>query len=618
MGKGDKGKKVSDDCNLKDEHIVNSSSRILSGNELKQRLKAADKLISAADKWLSVLISLLNGVEHFVLLTDADGGVVKVVSKPEMADHISERGLVVGSFPNDTTLWGCVICKVLKQKGEIQESGSSKHHKDWQGIGIPILDASKEVIGSVVACGASPLFDSEFATVLSAAAESISMALSHSLLLVRQKLEQQEQAFFFKYHHWAEVLVDANGVVEAANGKAVDIFGVPHGELKGAHIDGLISSNHRVTLPIVTDEGISASRIEIADIGKSGRFLISSNAVQPNLFGNGYRLMVIHPLKRIVGIINRYTGNYADKRESDLCTASIKYSLIEEDIKKAAQTSDSLLIIGETGVGKGVVAQVIHNLSSRKNEGFVRFNLVGVSPDELGVALFGSSGVSATENHSIGLFTLAEGGTLFLEGIEHLSLEMQRRLHSHLLDAKQNRLSGGSCRVICTTSTHLTEKIKQGQFRLDLYQLLSEQIVSIAPLRERKGDIEIFLRHFLQDQSKKQNKPVPSLSQRTKKMLLAHAWLGNEGELYRFVKQAIEKHTFIKKSSHNQKNFVESIFAETAANQPKAVRPLSEVEKEAIVDALRVYKGNVSRVSRELGISRNTLYLKCKKYGVDI
>ena len=65
-------------------------------------------------------------------------------------------------------------------------------------------------------------------------------------------------------------------------------------------------------------------------------------------------------------------------------------------------------------------------------------------------------------------------------------------------------------------------------------------------------------------------------------------------------------------------NFVESIFAETAANQPKAVRPLSEVEKEAIVDALRVYKGNVSRVSRELGISRNTLYLKCKKYGVDI
>ena len=292
---------------------------------------------------------------------------------------------------------------------------------------------------------------------------------------------------------------------------------------------------------------------------------------------------------------------------------------INDLVKKIASADASVLILGENGTGKEVVAREIHRLSDRKSEIFVKVDL-GALPETLFESeLFGhrkGAFTDAKEDRD-GRFIIASGGTLFLDEIGNLPLSLQ----SKLLSAIQNRevYPVGSSRsyptdvrIISATNLPLQEMIGQKTFREDLYYRINAIQLEIPPLRNRKDDIPVLSKFFLRKYTDQYNKPGLVLNDKALASVQQHDWPGNIRELDHTIEKAVilsdkgvilPDHLFPRSKS-------------ARGPQPVSTLNLEEHEKQVIERALREERGNVSAAAKTLGINRSTLYQKMKKYGI--
>jgi DNA-binding NtrC family response regulator len=288
-------------------------------------------------------------------------------------------------------------------------------------------------------------------------------------------------------------------------------------------------------------------------------------------------------------------------------------------VNKVATTDASVLILGENGTGKEVIAREIHKQSLRSGEIFVKVDL-GAIPDTLFESeLFGhrkGAFTDAREDRD-GRFVIASGGTLFLDEIGNLPTSLQQKL----LSAIQNRevFPVGSSipvpvdvRIISATNRPIAEMILEGSFREDLLYRINAIQLEIPPLRDRMEDIPVLAHFFLRKYSMQYEKKLFRMSDRVIRLLKEHDWPGNIREL----EHAVEKAVIL--SDHDEIN-PDHLFPSGTTASP-GQRPLTlnleENEKILIEQALRKQHGNVSAASKVLGINRSTLYQKMKKYGI--
>lgn len=368
----------------------------------------------------------------------------------------------------------------------------------------------------------------------------------------------------------------------------------------------------------------------------SARFFLEINQVHRLIKDSG------EPISRdkVVPIFPPSSSTFVEvgevtREEGIFIYTSEKMQRIKEIIDQIANTDVTVLIQGESGVGKEVVARSIHLNSFRREKPFVKVNCAALPQELLESELFGyeKGAFTGAYRQKPGKFELADGGTIFLDEISEISLSLQGKLLQVLQDREFSRLGGKKdirvdVRVLVATNKNMEEGVKSGRFREDLYYRLNVVNITIPPLRERKEEIPIFIEYLLDKFSKKYQKKMVPLSEKMMKALLRHRWLGNVRELenviQRFVvlgneEAIIEELTpAIQEDSMLEKNRkIDSTKKVWPSLREVHQEALKKAESEAILKALEMTNWNRKKAADILNISYKALLYKIKETGLN-
>lgn len=434
----------------------------------------------------------------------------------------------------------------------------------------------------------------------------------------------------------AIVYIDKEGCIELLSRSYAEFLGVNKEEAIGKHVREIIENTR---MDIVLQTGKS----EIAEVQEiNGRKMIATRipillkgevvgAVGKVLFKDVDELNSLYKkINKIEKELNLYKDEFKKANKAKYALDSIvSESKVMDDLKRLTQrisnTNSNALILGESGTGKELFAHAIHNNSKRIHSPFIKVNCGAIPNELLESELFGyeeGSFTGAKKGGKIGKFKAADGGTIFLDEIGDLPMNMQVKLLRVLQDKEIERIGSNfsekiDVRIIAATNKDLEEMVSEGMFRLDLYYRLNVVSIKIPPLRERKDDIPILTRHLVEKICRQEDIIVDKVSDNTLEYLKRYNWPGNVRELENILERAInflENETTIKPEHLPRR--ITGIIGETQMNNLRTI--LEEIEKQAIIDSLIISNGNKTVAANTLDISRTSLYDKITKYEIDI
>jgi DNA-binding NtrC family response regulator len=316
----------------------------------------------------------------------------------------------------------------------------------------------------------------------------------------------------------------------------------------------------------------------------------------------------------------------SDTRLGDLVTQNPRMQEAFDLVRCVAPTEANVLIVGENGTGKELVANALHALSLRADKPFIKVNCAAIPEELMEAELFGHrrGAFTGAVADRVGLFEAARGGTLLLDEIGEMPAHLQSKLLRVLQDRQARPLGGGPVvnldfRLICATNCDLRTETLEGHFRQDLFFRINTITVALPPLRERPEDIKLLTDLFLQRFGEQYGRHGVTLDEAVRDRLLAYEWRGNVREL----EHAIERAVIVSRSNRLTLDELPECLhpsyrpaARSAADGTLPILPLAELERLAIVRALEHTRGNKRAAAALLGIYRPTLYSKLRKYGI--
>ena len=298
--------------------------------------------------------------------------------------------------------------------------------------------------------------------------------------------------------------------------------------------------------------------------------------------------------------------------------SSVEMQKVFNTIKKVASTDANVLILGENGTGKELVARALHRNSARSDEVFISVDLGSIAETLFESELFGHEKGAFTDASKMkqGRFEIAHGGTLFLDEIGNLSLPMQTKLLTVIERREVTRVGNNkpipvNVRLICATNIDIHDMVSENTFRQDLLYRINTVEISLPPLRERSGDIPLLVEHFLKIYSKKYKKNVKGISSDALKTLNQYPWPGNVRELQHAIERAIIM------SEGNQlaeDDFLLSASGKKVGEIELDTYNLEDIEKSIINRVLKQHQGNITQAASDLGLTRTSLYRRMEKY----
>lgn len=334
-------------------------------------------------------------------------------------------------------------------------------------------------------------------------------------------------------------------------------------------------------------------------------------------------LLLLQRIETAISLSSEPDKPNEDSSNFDRCGFIGKNPQIEDlmkTVERIARTNAPVLILGENGTGKELIANAIHRNSLRKDAPFVMVNLGGISTSLFESEMFGHSkgAFTGAVSERKGRFEMADKGTIFLDEIGDLSQDCQvkllRVLQQHTFERLgENRARKTDIRAICATNADLTRMVKEHTFREDLFYRINLITLRIPPLRERRDDIPLLVRHFIESAASSHNIPQPEISSEAMNYLVRLPYPGNVRQLKNMVERAV----LMCVGNRIEKSDFEFL-GEEQATIPTSVSgaTLEDLEKTAITEALQKYDGNLSKVATALGITRQSLYRKIEKHGL--
>ena len=308
------------------------------------------------------------------------------------------------------------------------------------------------------------------------------------------------------------------------------------------------------------------------------------------------------------------------RRFEQIIGTSSALEAVLEQVEQVAPTDSTVLVQGETGTGKELIARAIHNLSSRCGRPFIKLNCAAIPFDLLESELFGheKGAFTGAIAQKIGRFELADKGTLFLDEVGDIPLPLQPKLLRVLQEQEFERLGSGrthqvDVRLVAATHRNLVEMVKRNEFRSDLYYRLNVFPIPLPPLRGRREDIPALVEHFVEIYARRMGKQIDQISPETMSALVSYAWPGNIRELQNFIERSV-----ILSSANVLHSPLSALSSATTAEVQEAVT-LEEAERDHIRKTLEQTRWVVSGpngAAARLGIKRSTLYFRMQKLGI--
>ncbi len=602
------------------------SKKIIEGEDLQKRLEEKRELILAAEPFMTQLYNFVRGSNFFSILTDEEGCILSVIGDEDILNKAFNLKMIPGAFMDEASIGTNAMGTALVEAKPVQISGDDhfiKAYHRWTCSGAPIKDPHGNIIGSLDLTGYSENVHSHTLGMVVAATNAI-----EKMLKIK---EYNEELSLSKIY--TETIIDSipsgiltsdiEGNIKVTNKYVAKMFGYDKEEMKKLKIWDLFDGWQNVKDTVCTKLSFLDEDVFVKSRRNKVRFNLSAYPILDNNKVVRDIVYVFNEIKKVRKLANKIMGNQAIYTFDKIIGKEKGFLKTIEYAKKIADSKSTILIMGESGTGKEIFAQAIQNYSNRKDELFVTLNCGAIPKNLIESELFGyeeGSFTGAKRGGKPGKFEIADGGTVFLDEIGEMPLDMQTRLLRVIEESIVSRIGSADeiyvdVRIIAATNKNLTEEVRKGNFRKDLFYRLNVLPLRLPSLRERREDIPLLIEFFMNRISKRLNKKKIMIPDEYMKKLINYEWPGNVRELENFIELIIN--TEYIPIDFSKDNITMIDIGLNSDELTDECLKLEYMEREHIIKVLEICQGNMTITAKRLGIGRNTLYRKANKYQID-
>ncbi|WP_406243629.1 sigma-54-dependent Fis family transcriptional regulator [Tissierella carlieri] len=592
--------------------------KTIDSEKLEVVLKRNEELLRVAKPIMQNLNELVLGSNFILVLTDKEGVIIETIGEEPVRKEADTLNFCIGALWSEKEVGTNAIGTSIIVDKPIHTTGSQhycEYHHSWTCSAAPIHDNKGNIIGVLDMSGSFDKLHKHTLGIVVAAAYSIEneIRLLRTHELVDTTVESISDGM---------IIADKDFKINKINYIASKILGIEEDNkldireiLRETDFQEILRQKH-MTMDYMycnffINDKVIPCNVKITPV-------LTNN----ELIGIA---LVFKEIEYLHNTVNVVTGNRAIYRFSDILTSNDKMKNVINNAKRFAKTSGSILIEGDSGTGKELFAHAIHNYSKKADGPFVAVNCASLPRELVESELFGyekGAFTGASKNGKSGKFELAQGGTIFLDEIGELPLDIQAKLLRVLDNYTVTRIGGKyskklDIRVIGATNRNLFDEVKKKNFREDLYYRLNVLKINIPSLKDRKEDIDLYANYFL-NKLNKSNLTNVILSSEFLLYLNQHSWKGNVRELQNVIERAYylnqDEVIGIECLPEEIINEIDVVEKNTSLD----LMSIRETEKHVIINALKKTKGHVINAGDILNLSKSTIYRKINEHKIDV
>ena len=526
--------------------------RQVAGEEFRELLKKEERLIRLCVPFMENLFAFVAGSGFVIALSDARGILLKVLGDLDIQSMISRGGFYEGIDWSESSAGTNAIGTALFENKAIQVYSYEHFCRGAQVSTCScaiIFDERQQAIGSISLVGYDYGVHSHTLGMAAAVAYAISYSMEVATARRNAEIANSYKTAVIDSISQGVLAVDVERRITHLNLLARHLLGLDKNtKYIGCKIQQILPPKNQELFRFLEEKQRHTDvEMMIRTVKGNERFLLSARVINTAESGYVGTVIVFEEIGRVRRIIHRMSGAVASLTFDDLVGKNARFLETVQIAKNAAVTDFNVLLLGESGTGKDVIAQAIHNFSKRRRGPYVAINCGAIPRDLIGSELFGyaeGAYTGARKGGNPGKFELAESGTIFLDEIGNMPIDMQGHLLRALEEKKIQRIGGSeiiplNVRIIAATNQNLLEDVARGRFRQDLYYRLNVIALSMIPLRERPDDIESLVRLFYRRLAISLNKPESPIPEDYIHCLEGYPFPGNIRELQNIVERAI-------------------------------------------------------------------------------
>lgn len=604
---------------------------VLQAEQLEQILRAKRELLAISLPLMQSLYSFVKDSGFLVILCDENGTLLKVIGDESTLREARDIRFVEGAVWSEEMMGTNAIGTCIKVDQPLQIYAAehfSQICQSWTCSASPIHDLNGNTIGVLNMSGPFGKVHPHTLGMIVSAVEAIENQLR--LLEKAQKNEIMQSYLEATINNLTDgvLIVSEEGTIIKANEVFLDMLGLSEHQVAGKRLDQIFD-NRSIRSILIPETRIIDREIHLRAIEKGTTLNVLLN-VKPirgpkeMMMGS---LITLNEIQKVRQFVYDFTGSQPKVTFHDIIGQSGEFVKCVSDAKLTARSHATVLLMGESGTGKDLFAQAIHNESERRTKPFIAINCGAIPRDLLGSELFGyveGAFTGAKKGGSAGKFELADGGTLFLDEIGEMSLEMQILLLRVLQNKEIMRIGGHKVipvdvRIVAATNKDLETEVRKGSFRRDLYYRLNVMPIKIPALRERKQDLELLIHNFADRLNDRLHNRITGISSQLVHLLRQYDWPGNVRELQNVLERMMIRSNGgelgVEHLPEELTPLRRSVSLAPSLSIAETSLPIKEeIKKQALIQSIKAHNGNYQQAARHLGISRSTLYRQLKKY----
>ncbi|MBI4962126.1 MAG: sigma 54-interacting transcriptional regulator [Desulfomonile tiedjei] len=606
--------------------------KILTKEEFSVLAEKNSKLVQNSRFFLTHYHHLVSFTSFVVSFFDPQGFLIEVQIAESFQERARQENWVVGALWDEESVGTTTIALTIRTRQPSCVMGAQHYLKRSHvstAYAAPIFDPDGIFLGGIVLFCRRDRANNHAYGMTVAAAHLIEnqMKINQSLdeakaAFVKSEIANSYQQTVMASIPEALIAIDNKGLITLINDQAKKILALNDKVILGQSLQLVLGQENRQVLSLI-DGNDHLVHVEVRiHSGKTWNdFTLTWNPILSSAGEVIGKILILTEIRRVKKLVTSMIGARANFSFDAICGRNIEFLNTVEQARLASGSSSNVLLLGESGVGKDAYAQAIHTASERKNAPYIAINCCAIPRDLIASELFGhveGAFTGSRRGGNQGKFELADGGTIFLDEIGEMPLEMQPVLLRVIEEKCVFRIGGAKMRpvdvrIIAATNKDLLDEVYKGNFRKDLYYRLNVFTIRLLPLSERLDDIPLLLDYFVKKYSKALGRRIDRIDQEVIDFFLKHEWPGNIRELQNVVERMMNC------VQTNQLTAdlipVDVIYQATEAKPNLEIQSTKDFEKHTIAKLMAM---NVSKseIAQRLNINLSTLYRKLNRYGL--